>query len=350
MTPQSKTAQIAMREAATMSNASVVSTANTILNAIKSVGMVRVSETDYVGQHEGLVLTNPPPQNWKTYVKQAAAGSVAHIYQVFKHPVLNLFVKVTIGTRAMGSSLSPMHMWVNYTIFTSIENGSESGESIVVDPHLHANNVPADNQYAITTLNLKVYCDDDTFWIGTGSCVFCANLGSNQLAFMPFSPLAMLIQRSDSNSIAILTTPYHTSNFNGGVDTISDPQLYPWSPRRWTLKGGTFSKFAAFGSSFSILPEHTVASNKHGIRVHRASLTDHQGEKHTMNFGTSNSTASPANSAVEVDLTGGGLKVYMVLDGFGTTFPIPKIPTTPTNVPTWLIASQVSLLLPWVIM
>ena len=202
----------------------------------------------------------------------------------------------------------------------------------------------------MTTLNLKVYCDDDTFWIGTEPCIFYSNFGSNQLAFMPFSPLAMLIQRSDSNSIAILTTPYHTANLIGGADTFSDPQLYPWTPRRWTLKGGTFSKFAAFASSFSILPEHTVASNKHGIRVHRASLTDHQGEKHTMNFGTSNSTASPANSAVEVDLTGDGLRVYMVLDSFGTTFPIPKIQTTPTNVPTWLIASQVSLLLPWVIM
>ena len=200
------------------------------------------------------------------------------------------------------------------------------------------------------TLNLKVYCDDDTFWIGTEPCIFCPVLGSNQSAFMPFSPLAMLIQRSDLNSIAILTTPYHTSDTTGGADANSDPQLYPWSPRRWTLKGGTFSKFAAFASSFSILPEHAVASNKHGIRVHRASLTDHQGEKHTMNFGTSNSTASPANSAVEVDLTGDGPKVYMVLDGFGTTFPIPKISTTPTNVPTWLIASQVSLLLPWVIM
>ena len=350
MTPQSKTAQIAMRDAAAISDAGVVATANTILNAIKDVGMVRVSETDYVGQHAGLVLTNPPPQKWKTYVKQAASGSATHIFQVFKHPILNLFVKVTIGTRAMGSTLSPMYMWVNYTIFTSIENGSESGESIDINPHLHANNTIGDNQYAITTLNLKVYCDDDTFWIGTEPCIFCPNLGSNQLAFMPFSPLAMLIQRSDLNSIVILTTPYHASNLTGGVDTVSDPQLYPWTPRRWTLKGGTFSKFAAFASSFSILPEHTVASNKHGIRVHRASFTDHQGEKHTMNFGTSNSTASPANSAVEVDLTGDGLKVYMVLDGFGTTFPIPKIQTTPTNVPTWLIASQVSLLLPWVIM
>ena len=350
MTPQSKTAQITMRDATAISNAGVVATANTILNAIKDVGMVRVSKTDYVGQHEGLVLTDPPPPNWKTYVKQTAAGSATHIFQVFKHPILNLFVKVTIGTRAMGSSLSPMYMWVNYTIFTSIENGSESGESIVVEPHLHANQAPADNQYPITTLNLKVYCDDDTFWIGTEPCIFCSNPTTSYLAFMPFSPLAMLIQRSDSNSIAILTTPYHASNFTGGLDTVSDPQLYPWSPRRWTLKGGTFSKFAAFGSSFSILPEHTVASNKYGIRVHRASLTDHQGEKHTMNFGTSNSTASPANSAVEVDLTGDGLKVYMVLDGFGTTFPIPNISMTPTNVPTWLIASQVSLLLPWVIM
>ena len=350
MTPQSKTAQIVMRDAPAISDAGVVATANTILNAIRDVGMVRVSETDYVGQHAGLVLTDPPPQNWKRYVKQTAAGSATHIFQVFKHPILNLFVKVEIGTRANGSTLSPMYMWVKYTIFTSIKNGSESGESIDINPYLHYTNAIADTQYAITTLNLKVYCDDDTFWIGTESCIFCPSLGSNQSAFMPFSPLAMLIQRSDLNSIAILTTPYHTSNHVGGVDTVSDPQLYPWTPRRWTLKGGTFSKFAAFASSFSILPEHTVASNKHGIRVHRASLTDHQGEKHTMNFGTSNSTASPANSAVEVDLTGDGVRVYMVVDSFGATFAIPKIQTTPTNVPTWLMASQVSLLLPWVIM
>ena len=350
MTPQSKTAQIAMRDATAVSNAAVVSTANTILNAIKSVGMVRVSNTSYVGQHEGLTLTDPPPQNWKTYVKPAAAGSVAHIYQVFKHPVLNLFVKVAIGTRAMGSSPSPMHMWVNYTIFSSIENGSESGESLVVNPHLHGNYTLADTQYAITTLNLKVYCDDDTFWITTEPSIYCNSPATNQLSFMPFSPLAMLIQKSDLNSIIILTSPYHTVNYLGGADTNTDPELYPHTPRRWTLKGDTFLKFAAFGSSFSILPEHIIPSNKYGIRVHRSSFTDAQGEKHIVNFGTVNSSAAPANTAVEVDLSGGGPKVYMITDGFGSTFPITKASFSPANVPTWLVATQVSLLLPWVIM
>ena len=350
MTPQSKTAQIAMREAATMSNASVVSTANTILNAIKSVGMVRVSETDYVGQHEGLVLTNPPPQNWKTYVKQAAAGSVAHIYQVFKHPVLNLFVKVTIGTRAMGSSLTPMYMWVSYTIFSSIKSGLESGESIVVNPHLHGNYTQGANQYAVTTLNLKVYCDDDTFWIATEPSIYCNAPSTNQTAFMPFSPLAMLIQKSDLNTIIIITPPYHTTSYLGGDDANTDPELYPHTPRRWTLRGGVFLKFAAFGTSFSILPEHITPSNKYGIRVHRSSFTDAQGEKHITNFGTVNASAAPANTVVEVDLTGDGPKVYMVIDGFGSTFPISKASMSPTNVPTWLVATQVSLLLPWVIM
>ena len=243
MTPQSKTAQIAMRDATAISNAGVVATANTILNAIKDVGMVRVSETDYVGQHEGLVLTNPPPQNWKTYVKQSAAGSVTHIFQVFKHPILNLFVKVAIGTRAIGSSLSPMYMWVSYTIFSSIANGAENGESIVVSPHLHDNYQVADNQYAITTLNLKVYCDDDTFWIATEPNIFCTSTSPNTLSFMPFSPLVMLIQKSDLNSILILTSSYHTSTYNGGSDSNTNPDMYPFSPRRWTLKGGTFLKF-----------------------------------------------------------------------------------------------------------
>ena len=350
MTPQSKTAQIAMRDATVISDAGVVATANTILNAINDVGMVRVSETDYVGQHAGLVLTDPPPQKWKKYVKQSAAGSVTHIFQVFKHPTLNLFVKVAIGTRAIGSSLSPMHMWVSYTIFSSIANGAENGESIVVSPHLHGNSQVSENQYPFTTLNLKVYCDDNTFWIATEPSIFCSSIASNILSFMPFSPLAMLIQKSDLNSILILTSPYHTSTYIGGSESNTNPDMYPFSPRRWTLKGGTFLKFAAFGSSFSILPEHMAASNKYGIRVHRSSFTDAQGEKHTMNFGTVNASAAPANTAVEVDLTGGGPTTYMVSDGFGTTFPIGNIAMTPASVPNWLVATQVSLLLPWVVM
>ena len=354
MTPQSKTVQIPWKDGNAVSTPAIAANCNLFFDAIRSVGMVRVSNVDYAGQTEGIVTSAPVPPNWKLYTRPSAAVLEIIMYQVFKHPVLQLYIKVSIGIRAIGSSGAFSCMYLKYDIFTSLNNGAESGEVLSIEPNTPIGGTTVtSNHYPTKSLNLKLYCDDDTFWVSSEPTVYNYAADSYEYSLMPASAFSLFIQKSDKGAVMLLSTSpngYSTSPYGGVDNANSDGEKHPFSPRRWMLKGGMFTRHAVHGDSFATLPEHLVASNEFGIRVFRASAHDASGLKHSFNFGTANSSVVMAGTPLVSDLDGNGDRSYMPIDAFGATAMTPRIGMSPTTVPSWVVATQVSLLLPWVVM
>ena len=336
------------------SPAQMVNVCNTIFDAFRAAGMVRVSNADFVGQSEGLTLVDPAPEGWVKYVPPSGTKLTAICHQVYKHPTLPVYVKVLFRVNGHSSAAYNIPNIV-YTIFTKIKDGAIDGGSIDIIPHLQIpqTTYPPTESFPRKTCVLNSYTDENTFWIASDIAALPNGSAWNSEGFLHLfgvSFVNLFIQKSNEGEIIILTNQYVASdsssyvNMGLALNDVTNMGRYGSFPRKWALNSGVFTQYISGGQPFTYLTELSRGTSANGVRVARATAYSTQGQKCHYNFGTVNSAAAQSGSTIQLNLDGTGVRDYHVYDSFSPMNYLQK-----SNNPTAdnLMQQCLSLVLPW---
>ena len=335
-----------------LTNADVAHNINLLNNFIVDLGLIRLSNAQFSGQG-GVAVVTPPSSNETRIVMPTDASSNELLYYAYKHPILDVYFKITfVGVHH--SSAPASHLVVTVTVFTAINNGAILGSS-----YIH-NNYSTDEYGVYYTysmsktgdLNVFGYCDDNGFWLAISPFV---NVGSNcdrQYNMVAnISQLSFMVQRDlESNRIMFVhgqpARHYSSGAACVGADTRGTDGTLGQVPCTWSM--GVADKIVrrtdASIKPFTTLPSPHIANENGAVRVFAATTMYLDGTVSTWNFGTVNNGAMAEGAVGLIDLLGtGSPKQYVAIKGFG-----PVVEIVGFSPSFYKSDAHLQMLLPWV--
>ena len=332
----------------------IAANCNLVNNLMIDVGMIRLSNTEFLGQSG--IATHLPPNAGETRIVKATGNMDADmINYVYKHPVLDVYVKVTFRFCRYQSSNYEQLLTV-YTIFRDIKDGEISGDNFTHrSMYVTGESFYGGYQYFITgDINVYMYCDDIGFWMASTPSV---NNGSNSTVsyncVANAAPICLLIQKDiESNNIIIMSGQYvvapstSTTNSLCGADVRGANGIVGQMPCTWWTKpdNKSIARTGATVKPFTTLPQPNVANKNGAVRVFAAETYWPDETISTWNFGTTNNGAMSDGAIGLIDLLGtGSPREYIAIKGFG-----PVVDTVAGSPTYYRPTDHLQMLLPWV--
>lgn len=290
---------------------------NTVTAAILESGMLQVSDVDYPGQAGTFVTTTPGAGETQITAAASVAGENLYGVNLFKHPVMSLYVLVRYCVH-QGRSYAYRHGSCNFRVFRRLE-----------DQAIFASVFPFDNSYAYSPNDtaipsrsslLYASCGNDHFWIYS-EILANFNAISEVYAFNAAKvsnyTLAIFSAKENAEAVCIVSSDYATqasnSAFTGphytsanalGVKVaVSAAAIYPFvqAPR---------------GSICTLTDPREPAANS-ATRIARAEkIID--GQRYSFDFAWINAAVMNEFATAMLDIHGEGEKQYISLRGFGS--------------------------------
>lgn len=318
--------------------------ANGLMDVFKNVGMIACSNTEYSGQ-SGKWVTGVAGEG-ETQVPSTIKGSSSNTslelgYNCFKHPVLNIIIKVSVYYRELHSA-GYGYMACYYTIGTQLSSGGFFGNTIQYYPMaLSGGSSGSRNEFHANSYPVYAYCADDAFWIYSPN--YCTSYNNSNYFAIPSGisliGLGLFASANDNSKIIMLGTPTNSINDNGvsGVQPTSCSDIEGGGSRFWLFKNNNISYLGSAAPVFMQSDIATVVSDV-GYRVVRAKkLID--GVYYHFPFGFMNMALSTADQTLPIDLNGEGTpSIYKLLPALG------PCNTSRNNAP---ITSHLAPLFPW---
>ena len=335
-----------------LTNEDVANNINLLNNFIVDLGLIRLSDAQFSGQG-GVAVVTPPSSNETKIVMLTDASSEELLYYAYKHPILDVYFKITfVGVHH--SSVPASHLVVTVTVFTAINNGAILGSS-----YIHNNYATDENGLYYASgmskrgdLNVFGYCDDNGFWLAISPFM---NVGSN--CNQPYnmvaniSQLSFMVQRDlESNRIMFVHGQPARHGGSGsvcvGADTRGTDGTLGQVPCTWSM--GVADKIVrrtdASIKPFTTLPSPHIANENGAVRVFAATTMYLDGTVSTWDFGTVNNGAMAEGAVGLIDLLGtGSPKQYVAIKGFG-----PVVEIVGFSPSSYKSDAHLQMLLPWV--
>ena len=295
---------------------------NTLTAAMLAIGMLPVLESDFGGQ-AGTYVSGTAGPGQTQVVPGTTSAVVTFGYNVFKHPVLDLYVQVFLRDRGLATSSRIGQ--ITYTLWRRISGGTGVGSSLSLYPLVNVStggNMPLTVVPASYT-DLFASCGDDHFWVynrpnhaiannnGSGGSISRAGLPAG----VSFTGISVSAAADDPEKLLVVA-PQQNHDINtevsgrdfAGVVEQQSVRVYGSlsSTTGWlTFKCGACCTLSHPGAE-------SVAS---GVRVSRGQLVL-DGVKRNFDFGWLTAAAASDISLIELDFTGVA-KNYRVAHGFG---------------------------------
>ena len=329
---------------------------NLMNNLMVDVGLIRLTNTQFTGQ-SGVATSSTTPTEGETQVRPDAGGwgDYPLVIWAYKHPTLDLYVKVTwMYTRYPHSNVDSMY--AKCECFFQIENGAPKGSKYEFTNYLlNGNGLNwIMGQQLRGTGDVHAYCDDNGFWISIAPIIknsypigdnkaFCANANVSQFA--------MMAQRDLENNMMMIGHPQLTfandsdkplagASVHGRSGVLGTSMNVWW----YDLVSKNLYKTNTSYKPFETLPHPHVANLNGQVRVFQAETLHINETLSTFNFGTVNEGAMAHGAQGLMDLTGSGSPtLYVANKSFGPILPlIAQYPSYQAE------NSYLQLLLPWV--
>lgn len=291
---------------------------NTVTAAILESGMLQVSDVDYPGQAGTFVTTTPGAGETQITAAASVAGENLYGVNLFKHPVMSLYVLVRYSVHRSGIN-DNKHGSCNFRVFRRLE-----------DQAIFASVFPFDNSSTYSpngtaipsgSRGLYASCGNDHFWIYSGilaNLVAVNNESAFNAAKVSNYTLAIFSAKENAEAVCIVssdhaalptnsssfTGPHHTSaNALGVKVAVSAAAIYPFVQ-------------AQRGSICTLADPSEPAANS-ATRIARAEkIID--GQRYSFDFAWINAAVMNEFATAMLDIHGEGEKQYISLRGFGS--------------------------------
>lgn len=291
---------------------------NTVTAAILESGMLQVSDVDYPGQAGTFVTTTPGAGETQITAVASVAGENLYGVNLFKHPVMSLYVLVRYCVHLSASGYVYRHGSCNFRVFRRLE-----------DQAIFASVFPFDNSSTYSpngtaipsgSRGLYASCGNDYFWIYSeiaANLVAYSESYSFNAAKVSNYTLAVFSAKENAEAVCIVssdhavqasnsafTGPHYTSaNALGVKVAVSAAAIYPFvqAPR---------------GSICTLTDPREPAANS-ATRIARAEkIID--GQRYSFDFAWINAAVMNEFATAMLDIHGEGEKQYISLRGFGS--------------------------------
>lgn len=290
---------------------------NTVTAAILESGMLQVSDVDYPGQAGTFVTATPGAGETQITAVASVAGENLYGVNLFKHPVMSLYVLVRYSVHRAGANANK-HGSCNFQIFRRLE---DQGVSASVYPLDNSSSYSADGT-AIPSGSRWLYasCGNDHFWIYSeilANLVAFSNVYAFNAAKVSNYTLAVFSAKENAEAVCIVSSDYaeqaSNSSFTGpqytsanalGVKVaVSAAAIYPFVQ-------------AQRGSICTLADPSEPAANS-ATRIARAEkIID--GQRYSFDFAWINAAVMNEFATAMLDIHGEGEKQYISLRGFGS--------------------------------
>ncbi|MGL4260933.1 MAG: hypothetical protein ACRCTX_04875 [Afipia sp.] len=290
---------------------------NTVTAAILESGMLQVSDVDYPGQAGTFVTTTPGAGETQITAVASVAGENLYGVNLFKHPVMSLYVLVRYCVH-LSNSYAYRHGSCNFRVFRRLEDQAIFASVFPFD--ISSNYSP--DAVAIPSGSRWLYasCENDHFWIYSG---ILANYTANSSAYafnaakVSNYTLAIFAAKENAEAVCIVssdyaapptassfTGPHYTSaNALGVKVAVSAAAIYPFVQ-------------AQRGSICTLADPSEPAANS-ATRIARAEkIID--GQRYSFDFAWINAAVMNEFATAMLDIHGEGEKQYISLRGFGS--------------------------------
>ena len=352
---------IRLRESQGNTTANVIETANNIWQALEDAGMVRVPSSGYSGQAGRLVAGTPGADQTQITSLGASSGVGESFFNVYKHPVLNLYLKVFVSD--LGFTASARMSLIHFGLFFDLDGvGSHvvsgysgyspfvwsSGQSLTTS----ASGAPTTyrNTYVSVGPDHFVLCGDaDTVPLTTGNY-------ANTYWYAPGKLLKGIgiFADTDGAGSLLVVSPSYMGNYSAGNPQVSFFNGYPnnlvcnnayryTAIRYWSCEPATKVFTFRGGAAAGFIVDPATPSTSVGTRVRQAQLYIN-GVLRKFNFGFVAEAAVMDSAIITLDLSGAGAQKYRVAKGFGPANPGISGSNTESDYNT---TSNSCIILPW---
>lgn len=316
---------ISLRDGMNNSTANLVEAANLMHNLIIQSGMVQVAPDEYTGQ--ALIFSETAGAGLTQVTRGGEIRDYVIGYKVYKHPFLNLYLKVNyIDVRQGGSYTN----FLNFSYQIAKELRSGGFNPIVASPVFTGLSYSYGNQFSDSVPTevlpagakpITISCGPDHFWVASEHSVKVNPASGKATTPMGYlDPLAFGLFSSQNNNDVLCVAL--SQNISGGgqygfsgtnLSGVNHPGI-----RYFASSNGAWVERANCAAGFLIDPIATSTIN--GIRVTQADLIINS-EQHRFGFGFINAGVLPSSEIISINLTG-VRQNYKHLPGFGSAGPI----------------------------
>lgn len=329
-----------------------VQTCNNLMLAFESTGMLPVDESSFNGQIVGKFSATVSAGNTQLILPTSGYVFPSIGYKVYKHPRLNVYVKMEFFIPTHGGS-SNNRLVVTYTVGVAISSSGFVGVTQTVENIIKyasgSYNQPSVQQLPAGEKQLRACCGDDFFWLATSGMFDTSMItGSVAIANSAHYPslvctfgIAIFAQPGEDNFCVIspsyLNYDYSSSSIvseyfiNQAVNTTRMA-----ATKMRVYDGEVFIDKRGFYPGYS---EPWNPTGQQGLRIYQGNALI-AGKRHWFDYGTVPTATINNFDVYDLDISGHGAKPYMAVTGFGTYADCgTRLQMTTTNA--------VSLLLPW---
>ena len=295
---------------------------NNLTAAMLAIGMLPVLDSDFGGQAGTYVPGTAGPG--ETQVVPGTTNAIVTFgYNVFKHPVMDLYVQVFLRDRSYGTSSRIGQ--ITYTLWRQVSGGTGAGSSLDLNPLWSFSTGGTADTYTIPTsyADLFASCGDDHFWVyNRPNHAIAPNNGSGgsyNRAGLPagvsFTGIFVSAAADDPEKLIVVAPQQNSYNYSdvSGMDFAGVAEQQ--SVRVYGSLSPTAGWLTFRNGACCTLSHPGAASVTSGVRVSRGQLVM-DGVKRSFDFGWLNAATAPDISLIELDFTGVA-KSYRVAHGFG---------------------------------
>lgn len=299
---------------------------NVLIDCFEKSGMLPVSNSEFSGQSVGRFVTSATANSPnETVVPDTSnvTGKVNIGNKVFKHPVLNIYVKVDICTKKPASSNSRLE--VIYTIGRLINTAGFVNPFVVIETIEGGNTSSMAYDLAIP-LEKDIYssCGSDFFWIGGEGFINPQRFseGSYATAFFPnyINPFALGIFSKEGHDDFVVISPsrvvFNGSGFASEVflnrSTINCARLA--ATKMYAFNGVKYEDKAGYYPGY---PEPLISTSSEGLRVYQGNA-QLNGNRILFDYGLMPQAVIEQNALYALNFSGAGIRNYMGMKSFGT--------------------------------
>ena len=290
---------------------------NTMRNLFIQAGMIQCTDAEYPGQ-AGTYVASTTPGSGETS-SNVSSSSKTLGFHVFRHPVLNLYIKVNLiytNVHSGGYGFAG----VNYEIAMGISNGVLATPKTDYAP-LSWWSGASDSHFGYrrnVALDTFVYCDEKSFWCYCGPLMLPNTANVSAPSGISHIGFAVIASESDNSQMIMLGTPPNINNGNvTGIASGSLSRTEGGSSRYWYLNTASQS-ITYLGSIESIagLQAPSLSTTELGVRVAQARYLVN-GKYIYFNFGFINMGFSVDATVVSLSLDGGPQESYKMVQAMG---------------------------------
>lgn len=295
---------------------------NTLTAAMLAIGMLPVLGSDFGGQAGTYVSGTAGPGETQV-VPGTTSGIATFGYNVFKHPVLDLYVQVFLRDR--GRATMSRIGQITYTLWRRVSGGTGAGSSLSLYPLANVSTV-GDTTLTVVPASytdLFASCGDDHFWVyNRPNHAIAANNGSGVSttraglpAGVSFTGILVSAAADDPEKLLVVA-PQQNQNIQTEVSGLEFGAVVEQQSVRVYGSLSPTAGWLTFKSGACCTLSHPGAESvAAGVRVSRGQLVL-DGVKRNFDFGWLTAAAASDISLIELDFTGVA-KNYRVAHGFG---------------------------------